>query len=126
LKARVHIVEDNPANMELLCDWLETEGHEVVASKTLSEATRDAQQQAPQIVLLDVELGNENGLDFASWLRQQPELQHVPVIAVTAHAMATDRERILRAGCNGYLPKPVDFQQLREILRRWLPLSAEG
>lgn len=124
MKHRVHVVEDNLANRELLCDWLDTEGYEVFASTTLGEAMETARTRAPHIVLLDVELGSEDGLEFASWLRAQPTFQGVPVIAVTAHAMVADRERILRAGCNAYVPKPVDFRLLRETLCRWLDASA--
>ena len=120
MKHRVHVVEDNLANRELLCDWLDAEGYEVFASTNLNEAFHIARQSAPQIVLLDVELGGEDGLSYESWLRDQPELRHIPVIAVTAHAMVTDRERILQAGCNAYIPKPVNFRELRETLERWL------
>ena len=71
-------------------------------------------------MLLDVHLGAEEGLALPQWIRQQPQLRHIPVIAVTAHAMADDQERILRDGCNGYVSRPVDFDLLREQLGRWL------
>jgi len=71
-------------------------------------------------VLLDVQLGADDGLSLAAWLRQQPALRDIPVIAVTAHAMVTERERILQAGCNACVSKPVDFKLLREHLERWL------
>jgi CheY-like chemotaxis protein len=126
VRYRVHIVEDNAANRELLAEWLDAEGYEVQTSENLREAMAAAERVGPDAVLLDVDLGGEDGLEFAAWLRQRPKLLHVPVIAVTAHAMSSDRERILRAGCNAYVPKPVDFGQLREALHRWLGRSEKG
>jgi two-component system, sensor histidine kinase and response regulator len=77
-------------------------------------------------VLLDVKLGAQDGLELAAWIRRDPKLQGIPVIAVTAHAMMTDLERVLRAGCNACVSKPVDFRQLRNELDRWLPETAES
>jgi len=74
----------------------------------------------PDAVLLDINLGAENGLDLVAWMRQKPELGEIPVIAVTAHALVTEQERILQAGCRACLSKPIDFQLLREELNRWL------
>jgi len=71
-------------------------------------------------VLLDVQLGDQDGLSIASWIRHQPALAHTPVIAVTAHAMVTEQERIFQAGCNAYVPKPIDFKMLNKQLQQWL------
>lgn len=120
---RILVVEDNPLNAELLTEWLETEGYEVLSASDLKTAYAAIERLHPHAVLLDVQLGNENGLSLAAWMRQQPALRHIPVIAVTAHAMASERDLILRAGCNAYVPKPVDFKLLRENLDRWLPPS---
>lgn len=120
MKHRILVVEDNQLNRELLCDWLEAEGHEVVSVEDLGAAFRALEDRQPDAVLLDVQLGGEDGLSLAAWLRQQPKLCHVPVIAVTAHAMVTERERILQAGCNACISKPVDFKLLAEQLERWL------
>jgi len=120
VRPQVLVVEDNPQNLELLCDWLEVEGYEVRTATSLSAARAALAAEAPHAILLDVQLREENGLELASWLRAQPDLHHIPVIAVTAHAMLTERARILQAGCNAWVPKPVDFQLLREQLRLWL------
>lgn len=117
---RILVVEDNPLNAELLMDWLETEGYEVLSASDLKTAFTAIESLQPHAVLLDVQLGSEDGLSLATWIRQQPALRHIPVIAVTAHAMANDRDHILHAGCNAYIPKPVDFRLLREHLGRWL------
>lgn len=120
MKHRVLVVEDNPLNRELLCDWLEMEGYEVCTATDLGSARAVVETQRPHAILLDIQLGAEDGLALAAWLRQQPDLASTPVIAVTAHAMVTEQERILHAGCNAHVSKPIDFRALSEQLRRWL------
>ena len=117
---RILVVEDNPLNRELLCDWLEAEGHEVLSAEDLAAAIRTLKEQQPDAVLLDVQLGDEDGLSLAAWMRRQPRLCRVPVIAVTAHAMVTEHQRFLQAGCNACVSKPVNFKLLGEQLERWL------
>lgn len=123
MKQRIVVVEDNPASRELLCDWLEAEGYDVLTAADLDAGCAAVKSHNPDAVLLDVQLGGEDGLGLAAWMRQQPQLRHIPVIAVTAHAMVTEQQRILQAGCNAYISKPVDFQLLREQLHRWLHQS---
>lgn len=123
MKHLILVVEDNPMNRELLCDWLEAEGHQVVSVEDLASARRVLLEKQPDVVLLDVQLGNEDGLLLASWIRQQPEFRHLPVIAVTAHAMATEHQSFLQAGCNACVSKPVNFKLLSAELERWLTLS---
>jgi len=120
MKYRILVVEDNPLNRELLCDWLETEGYEVLKATDLKTARVAVEEESLDAVLLDVQLGPENGLSLAEWIRRQPALCHIPVIAVTAHAMALDQDRILKAGCNTCVSKPIDFRVLDALLRRWL------
>jgi CheY-like chemotaxis protein len=120
LKHRILVVEDNQPNRELLCDWLEAEGFEALAAENLEQAFAAFKDQPPHAVLLDVQLGPEDGLSLATWIRREPKLHNIPVIAVTAHAMVTDQERVLQAGCNACISKPVDFRLLGEQLERWL------
>jgi two-component system cell cycle response regulator DivK len=120
VKQSILVVEDNPLNRELLCDWLETEGYEVSSAETLSSAIASVQQLPPDAVLLDVQLGDDDGLSLAAWMRKQPELCHIPVIAVTAHALVTEQHSFLQAGCNACVSKPIVFKVLREELERWL------
>jgi CheY-like chemotaxis protein len=125
VKGRVLVVEDNAANLELLCDWLESEGYAVSAATTLEEAYALFMEPLPQIILLDVQLGADDGLSLTGWLRKQPRLRAIPIIAVTAHAMVTDHERILESGCSGCVSKPIDFKALAVHLERWLTVSAK-
>lgn len=119
MKQRVLIVEDNPANLELLSAWLGSEGYAVAAASNLAGAFGLLEREQFLAVLLDVQLAGEDGLEVAAWIRRQPALRDLPVIAVTAQAMANEGERIRQAGCHGYVSKPVDFDLLRKELRRW-------
>ena len=113
-------MEDNPLNRELLCDWLEAKGHEPLSVEELGDAFRTLENQQLDAVLLDVQLGDEDGLSLAVWMRKQPKLCRIPVIAVTAHALVTEQQRFLQAGCNACIPKPVNFKLLGEQLESWL------
>lgn len=120
---RILVVEDNAVNRELLCDWLNVEGYEVVAAEDLITAIEVIQRHPPQLVLLDIQLGADDGLSLVSWMRTQPALQSIPVIAVTAHAMVVERDRILMAGCYACISKPLDFKLLPDQLSRWLAVT---
>ena len=120
MKHRILVVEDNALNRELLCDWLETEGHQVLSVANLTAAMRSIEDCPPHVVLLDVQLGDEDGLSLAAWMRKQSRLCSIPVIAVTAHALVTEQSRFLQAGCNACVSKPIHFKVLREELERWL------
>lgn len=118
---RLLIVEDNPLNRELLCDWLDTEGFDFVAAANLREAFAAFETRPPEAVLLDVQLGAEDGLTLAAWIRGEPQFRNLPVIAVTAHAMLTEQHRVLQAGCNACVSKPIDFALLKNHLDAFLP-----
>jgi len=120
LKHCILVVEDNQLNRELLCDWLEMEGFEVWFAADLKASYKVFSKRLPHAVLLDINLGAENGLDLLAWMRQKPDLGEIPVIAVTAHAAVPEQERILQAGCKACLSKPINFQHLQEELQRWL------
>jgi two-component system sensor histidine kinase/response regulator len=118
---RLLIVEDNPLNRELLCDWLDTEGFNVEAAANLREAFDALEERPPQAVLLDVQLGVEDGLTLAAWIRKDQRFRNLPVIAVTAHAMLTEQNRVMQAGCNACVSKPIDFALLKNHLQAFLP-----
>jgi two-component system cell cycle response regulator DivK len=120
MKHRILVIEDNPANRELLCDWLEAQGYQPIAAENLEQAFAAFKSELPDAVLLDVQLGAEDGLSLARWIRQQPHLCYLPVLAVTAHAMVTDHERVIQAGCNACISKPVGLKLLSQHLESWL------
>jgi CheY-like chemotaxis protein len=117
---RILVVEDNATNRELLCDWLEAQGYTVLSTEDVGGAQRLLQGQQPDAVLLDVQLGSEDGLSLATWMRQQPRFSGIPVIAVTAHAVVTEQQRFLQTGCNACVSKPIDFKVLNRELNKWL------
>jgi two-component system cell cycle response regulator DivK len=120
LRFGILVVEDNLANRELLCDWLEVEGYEVWSADDLKSSYQILTTHRPDAVLLDINLGAENGLDLLAWMQQKSEMAEVPVLAVTAHALVAEQQRILEAGCRACLSKPIHFQGLRDELNRWL------
>jgi two-component system, cell cycle response regulator DivK len=120
LKHCILVVEDNQLNRELLRDWLEVEGYEVWSTADLKTSYEVFAKRLPDAVLLDINLGKDDGLDLIAWMRQKPQIREIPVIAVTAHALVAEQERILQAGCRACLSKPIDFPLLREELNRWL------
>jgi CheY-like chemotaxis protein len=124
MKPRILVVEDNPLNLELLRDWLEVEGYEVLIAASLNAAFAVLESQQPNAVLLDIQLGADDGLSLASWIRQQPLLCQIPVIAVTAQAMVSEQQRILDSGCNSVVPKPLNFKVLQDQLQFWLSRTA--
>jgi two-component system, cell cycle response regulator DivK len=120
MNPRLLVVEDNQPNRELLCDWLEAEGYDVLSAENLEQAYDVFTAARPLMVLLDVQLGAEDGLVLAAWIRRDSELHPVPIIAVTAHAMVTDQERVIEAGCNACVSKPIDFAVLSRQIETWL------
>ena len=120
MKHCILVVEDNHLNRELLHDWLEVEGYEVWSAADLQTSYDVFAKRIPDAVLLDINLGKDDGLDLVAWMRQKPEIGEIPVIAVTAHALVADQERILQAGCRACLSKPINFEGLREQLNHWL------
>jgi CheY-like chemotaxis protein len=116
MKRTILVVEDNPPSRELLSDWLEVEGFDVVAAENLEQAFAAFRGLPPHAVLLDVQLGLEDGLTLAKWVRENPQFRNTPIIAVTAHAMVTDQERVMQAGCNAVVSKPIDFRLLQRHL----------
>lgn len=120
MKHAILVVEDNPFNRELLCDWLEVEGYDVWSAPDLKASYELFAKRLPDAVLLDINLGIDDGLGLLAWMREKSELREIPVIAVTAHALLRERQQILQAGCRACLSKPVDFHLLREELNRWL------
>jgi CheY-like chemotaxis protein len=123
---RILVVEDNDLSRELLCDWLETENYQVTSASDLQQAFDAIKELPPDAILLDVQLGDQDGLSIATWIRHQPTLAHIRIIAVTAHAMVTEQQRIFQSGCNAYVPKPVDFKVLGKELQQWLAMPTTG
>ena len=108
----VLIVEDNELNMKLFRDLLEAHGYATLQTRNGIEALSLAREHQPDLILMDIQLPEVSGLDVTKWLKADPQLKSIPVIAVTAFAMKGDEERIRAAGCDGYIAKPMRYQEL--------------
>ncbi len=105
---RALIIEDNENNIELLTIILETNGYQVLKAETGRKGYEMAVQEQPDFILLDIQLPDIEGTEVLELIRESEKGGAVPVIAVTSYAMAGDRERLLGAGCDGYIEKPID------------------
>lgn len=113
---KVLIVEDNALNLELLATVLEGAGFEVVTATEAASGLEKARTMNPDVVLMDVQLPEVDGLEATRALRADPATARIPVIAVTAHVKKDDEERCLQAGCVRHVPKPVDTRALPELV----------
>lgn len=108
MATKILIIEDNETNLELAATLLESKGFTVISARTAEEGLRLAQQQLPDVVLMDFSLPGMDGLAATRNLRANPLTRHLAVIGLSANAMKGDEEIALNAGCNGYLTKPID------------------
>jgi CheY-like chemotaxis protein len=117
---KVLIAEDNPVNRELLRELLELRGYTVLEACDGQEALRLIEQTQPELMLLDIGMPGMDGFAVVRRIRENPRLAQLPVVAVTAYAMRGDQERILSAGFDGYLSKPINPSSLIKELDRLL------
>jgi two-component system, cell cycle response regulator DivK len=118
--ARVLYIEDNPQNMRLVRKILNHAGYQVLEAESGTSGLEVAEIEKPDLILMDINLPDIDGLEATARLKKNPSLCHIPVIALTANAMVGDREKMLGAGCDGYLPKPVARQDLLDTVARFL------
>ena len=118
---RVLVVEDNEANQLLAASLLQREGYHVDVVANAAEAAASIGRQAPDLILMDVQLPGEDGLTFTRRLRSERSTAAIPIVALTALAMSGDRERTLEAGCDGYIAKPIDTRTFAEDIGKYLP-----
>jgi two-component system, cell cycle response regulator DivK len=121
---RILIAEDNPDNREMLSRRLRRRGYDIVLAQDGAEAVQAAQAQAPDVILMDVSMPVMSGLEAARALRALPATQAIPIIALTAHAMPSDRQACIEAGCNSFATKPIDFPALIDLIERHNILQA--
>ena len=116
----VLIVEDNELNMKLFHDLLEAHGYHTVGTRNGIEALDLARKHRPDLVLMDIQLPEVSGLEVTKWLKGDPELQRIPVVAVTAFAMKGDEERIREGGCEAYISKPISVAMFLDTVRQFV------
>jgi CheY-like chemotaxis protein len=121
--ALILVVEDNEANQMLTRAVLELEGHWVRVATSAEEAMKSIRDEPPDLVLMDVQLPGQDGLSLTRALKSDAASAAIPVVALTAHAMSGDREEALRAGCAGYISKPIDTRTFGATVRQFLPVA---
>jgi len=119
-KPLILLAEDNPANVSTLKLYLEAQGYVICLASNGAEAIVVAQNQHPQLILMDIQMPEVDGLEAIEILRRDPDFEQTPIIALTALAMPDDRERCLAVGATDYLSKPVQLKALKDCIQRHL------
>jgi two-component system, cell cycle response regulator DivK len=114
--ATVLVVEDNPANMKLTTMLLRSAGHRVLPAVDAETGLRLARGEQPDLILMDIQLPDMDGLTATAILKQDPATEAIPIIALSALAMKSDRERSQTAGCDAYIVKPLRYKELYAVM----------
>lgn len=120
MKEKILIVEDNPKNMRLLKVTLRAKEYTLLEATNGGEALDMAIRERPDLIIMDIQLPKVTGLAVTRKLRGIPEFRHIPIVAITAYAMKGDEEKVIGAGCNAYLPKPINTRELPGMIAAML------
>jgi CheY-like chemotaxis protein len=123
--AIILVVEDNEMNLDMLSRRLSKRGHEVLIAVDGAQGVEMAQRQKPNLILMDMSLPVMDGWQATRLIKADPSVKHIPIIALTAHAIAGDREKCLAAGCDEYETKPIKFPELLAKIDHFLGISNE-
>jgi CheY-like chemotaxis protein len=123
--AKILVVEDNEMNLDMLSRRLERRGHEIVIATDGAQGVALAQREKPALILMDMSLPVMDGWQATRQIKGDPEIKHIPIIALTAHAIAGDREKCLAAGCDEYESKPIKFPQLIAKIDQFLGIESK-
>ena len=126
MKPKILVIEDNEKNLYLVSFILEKNGYEIIQARDGQEGIEKARQEKPALILLDIQLPGLDGYAVARELRNDPALADVPIVAVTSYAMVGDRERILAAGCVGYIEKPINPETFVAEVEQYMPVRPSG
>jgi two-component system, cell cycle response regulator DivK len=119
-RRRILVVEDNPDNMVLIVDVLISLNYEVIQATDGLRGIEMVNEERPDLVLMDLSLPKMDGWTATRKLKEENDLKTIPIIALTAHAMVGDRERAIDAGCDDYVSKPINIQELATKLKKFL------
>ena len=120
MKQKVLIVEDNELNMKLFHDLLEAHGIETVQTRDGRQAFSLAKAHRPDLIIMDIQLPEVSGLEITKMMKEDADLKHVPVIAVTAFAMKGDEQKIREGGCEAYISKPISVMGFLQTIDSFL------
>lgn len=116
----VMVVEDNEKNRKLMRVVLKAKGYNVIEAATGEEALNILKNQKPDIILMDIQLPGIDGITLIKQIKETTALKDIPIIAVTAYAMKGDEEKIMEAGCDAYVSKPINTQELPLIVEQYI------
>jgi len=114
------IVEDNMKNLRLVNDIMESQGYKTLQAFSGYEGIELTRQKKPDLIIMDIQMPDIDGIQVTRILKQEQETAAIPIIALTAMAMKGDREKIINAGCDAYLQKPIRFDALIDTVKQWL------
>jgi len=117
---KILIIDDNQMNLELASDLLELHGFLVLKAEDSKTGVALAKTEKPDLILMDIQLPGIDGIEATSILKNDTITASIPVVALTAHAMKGDEEKILRAGCTGYISKPINTREFPAIVKSYL------
>jgi len=117
---RILVVEDNSDNRILITDVLNSLDYEVIVAVDGEEGIEMASSEKPDLILMDLSLPKMDGWTATKHIKDNTDLKHIPIIALTAHAMVGDRERAIEAGCDDYISKPIDLRELANKLQQYM------
>ena len=120
MKEKILIAEDNPQNMRMIEMTLRPKGYTLLRATDGEEALDVSHRERPDLIIMDIQLLKMNGLEVTRKLRENPAFSHIPIIGVTAYAMKGDRKKVLEAGCDAYLSKPINTRELPEMIDKML------
>jgi two-component system, cell cycle response regulator DivK len=121
---RILVVDDNDLNLELMRDLLEGQGYRVRVAMDANDALAVLHDFRPRLIFMDIQLPGMDGLTLTRMLKSNPSMRDIRIVGLTGYAMAGDEQRLLAAGCDGYLPKPIDTRALPGVVQAQLePLS---
>lgn len=120
MKEKILIVEDNPQNMRLIEMVLRDKDYTLLKATDGDEALDVALRELPDLIIMDIHLPKLSGLEVTKKLRETPVSSHIPIIAITAYAMKGDKERVIKAGCDAYVSKPIDTRELPGVIAEML------
>jgi CheY-like chemotaxis protein len=118
------VVDDNDAGLLLTCAVLQLDGFQVDSASSSKQVLERLHVRRPDLILMDVQMPGQDGLSLTRQLKADPATVTIPIVALTAHAMAGDRELALAAGCSGYISKPIDTRTFGDQVRAFLPAAS--
>lgn len=126
MPARILVIEDNPANLELMSYLLKAFGHSVCSAADGEEGLAAARRERPELIVCDLQLPRMDGYEVARQLKRDPAMRAIPIVAVTAFAMVGDRDKVMAAGFDGYIAKPINPETFIQDVEAYMRSTERG